>query len=258
MSKGSAQAWRYLFPGVAGMLLFVAFPLLFTMQIGFTNFSSNNLLSQERAREYLLEQTAPDQAGTLGFTLHPDGDEYGWCCSRCTNRKSSMILRAAPRSKRARSCRRRWPCVPRSRLSTRRCCRRSRQLPAQCTARPEGTARAPRRADAPGAEAARWRVLHYAGVREFGPVNPLWRANPDGSLTQLESGERYRPDMATGFFTGEKSGAQLQPGFKVNIGLGNYRRLFTDPDFRGPFLSIFGWTMVFASLTVLFFAQPSA
>jgi maltose/maltodextrin transport system permease protein len=58
--------------------------------------------------------------------------------------------------------------------------------------------------------------------------------------------------MDTGFFTGEKGGAQLQPGFKVGIGLGNYRRLFTDPDFRGPFFSIFGWTLAFATLTVLF------
>ena len=30
-------AWKYLFPGVAGMLVFVAFPLLYTVQIGFTN-----------------------------------------------------------------------------------------------------------------------------------------------------------------------------------------------------------------------------
>jgi maltose/maltodextrin transport system permease protein len=44
----------------------------------------------------------------------------------------------------------------------------------------------------------------------------------------------------------------MQPGFKVNIGFGNYRRLFTDPDFRGPFLAIFGWTVLFALLTVLF------
>ena len=35
-------AWKYLYPGVAGMLLFVAFPLLYTVQIGFTNYSSNN------------------------------------------------------------------------------------------------------------------------------------------------------------------------------------------------------------------------
>ena len=50
-------AWKYLFPGVAGMLVFVAFPLLYTVQIGFTNYSSNNLLAFERARAYLLDQT---------------------------------------------------------------------------------------------------------------------------------------------------------------------------------------------------------
>jgi ABC-type sugar transport system permease subunit len=56
---GAELAWKYLFPGVAGMLLFVAFPLLYTVQIGFTNYSSSNLLEEERARAYLLDQRWP-------------------------------------------------------------------------------------------------------------------------------------------------------------------------------------------------------
>ena len=43
------MAWRYLFPGVAAMLVFIAFPLLYTVGIGFTNYSSANLLSEDRA-----------------------------------------------------------------------------------------------------------------------------------------------------------------------------------------------------------------
>jgi hypothetical protein len=43
-------AYRYLFPGLAAMAVFVAFPLLYTAQIGFTNYSSSNLLSEERAK----------------------------------------------------------------------------------------------------------------------------------------------------------------------------------------------------------------
>src|SRR5207342_2456074 len=93
------------------------------------------------------------------------------------------------------------------------------------------------------------RELRYAGVHEFGVLSPVWRANAGGPLSPVASGERFVPDMKTGFFTGSKDGAQLQPGFKVGIGLANYRRLFTDPDFRGPFLSIFGWTLAFATLT---------
>jgi maltose/maltodextrin transport system permease protein len=247
------KAWPYLFPGVAGMLLFVAFPLVFTMQIGFTNFSSNNLLSLERARQYLLEQTAPDQAGTLGFTLHPDGGEY------------RLVLQPLHEAEDLEDPARR-ALIEAGTLVSPPLALRAAQPPEHTQMLPPDRASFQLNAplDLKALLAHRdvlmrlvlklpdGRVLRYAGVREFGPVNPLWRANPDGSLTQVESGEIYRPDMATGFFTGDKSGAQLQPGFKVNIGLGNYRRLFTDPDFRGPFLSIFGWTLTFATLTVLF------
>jgi maltose/maltodextrin transport system permease protein len=43
----------------------------------------------------------------------------------------------------------------------------------------------------------------------------------------------------------------MPPGFKVNIGWGNYTRMLGDANFRGPFFSIFIWTVVFAGLTVL-------
>ena len=71
-----AFAYRYLFPGLAGMALFVAFPLLYTVQIGFTNYSSSNLLGLERATAYLLEQSAPDEDQALAYTLHADGNEF--------------------------------------------------------------------------------------------------------------------------------------------------------------------------------------
>src|SRR5262245_53140819 len=73
-----AFAYRYLFPGLAGMVIFVAFPLLYTMQIGFTNYSSANLLTLQRVTEYLLEQAAPGEGEghAFGFTLHADGTDY--------------------------------------------------------------------------------------------------------------------------------------------------------------------------------------
>ena len=66
-------AWRYLFPGVAGMLLFVAFPLLYTVQIGFTNYSSANLLEFERAREFLLSQSITDEAQAYDVIVQSEG-----------------------------------------------------------------------------------------------------------------------------------------------------------------------------------------
>ncbi|NBU89661.1 MAG: hypothetical protein EBS16_10740, partial [Betaproteobacteria bacterium] len=62
-------AARYLFPGVLGMLVFVAFPLVYTVQIGFTNYSSSHLLDLERARAYLLDQVEVDASGAMVSSL---------------------------------------------------------------------------------------------------------------------------------------------------------------------------------------------
>ena len=70
-------------------------------------------------------------------------------------------------------------------------------------------------------------------------------------LTRLADGTTYRPNQKTGFFE-TTGGERLQPGFKVGVGFANYSRMLLDADFRGPFLSIFVWTVMFAGLTVLF------
>lgn len=45
-----AYARRYVYPGLAGMGLFVLFPLICTIAIAFTNYSSTNQLTFERAQ----------------------------------------------------------------------------------------------------------------------------------------------------------------------------------------------------------------
>jgi maltose/maltodextrin transport system permease protein len=94
-------------------------------------------------------------------------------------------------------------------------------------------------------------VLVYAGLREFAVFEPLWQAQTAGALKRLADGVVYQPNRDTGYFE-DAQGERLQPGFKVGVGFANYARLFGDADMRGPFVSIFIWTVVFAGLTVLF------
>ncbi|WP_375183610.1 ABC transporter permease subunit, partial [Marinobacter sp.] len=54
------------------------------------------------------------------------------------------------------------------------------------------------------------------------------------------------------FFSAAASGETLQPGYKVSVGWRNYARMVLDAEFRGPFLSIFSWTVIFSALTVAF------
>lgn len=233
----AALAWRYLFPGVVGMLLFVAFPLVYTMWIGFTNYSSTHLLSQARVKAYLLEQTVPDEEHSLEFTLHPAGNglrlvlaphdaasgaqRYVSAALKLKGDKAeTATMSALPADE---------PLAPA--LSTRDVLAHRDALMALKLAMPDQ------------------RTLGYTGVHEFGPSAAVWRANADGSLTRLDDQKTYVPNDAQGFYIAA-DGDRLQPGYKVAVGFANYARMLADQEFRGPFISIFVWTVVFAALSV--------
>ena len=251
----SSVAWKYLFPGIAGMLLFVAFPLVYTVQIGFTNYSASNLLAQDRARACLLDQTVADEALARPFTLHAEGS--GW----------RLLLGAVPAADGAAAATGEALVSPRLGLDLALDLALDSALKAAAAPTPvrmqplAGTvlgATLPLRAliSHRGAlttlalQLPDGTLIRYAGLREFGPITPLWRTEADGGLTQLATGTTYRANTATGFFE-TVQGERLQPGFKVAIGLANYSRMLFDADFRGPFVSIFIWTVLFAGLTVL-------
>jgi maltose/maltodextrin transport system permease protein len=92
--------------------------------------------------------------------------------------------------------------------------------------------------------------LELLGLREFAQLAPLYREQADGALVDALTGTAYRPDEATGFYT-SASGERLQPGYRVNVGLRHYARIFTEAQFRAPFLSVFAWTVAFAGLSVV-------
>ncbi len=234
-------AWKYLFPGVTGMLVFVAFPLLYTVQIGFTNYSSSNLLEENRARNYLLDQAVADEVQARAYSLHAEGAALRLKLLPPEGSNGQALLSppfnptvpapAAPlvmqplgttvlsEALHLRELIKLRPLLLQLQL----------QLPAD-----EGR-----------------RVIRYAGLREFGTIDALWKAGADGAITQLSSGTTFKPNRTSGFFESE-AGERIQPGFKVGIGFANYARMLFDADFRGPFVSIFIWTVVFAGLTVVF------
>ena len=232
-ASARSLAWKYLYPGVAGMLLFVAFPLLYTVQIGFTNYSSDHLLGEDRARTYLLNQHSFDESLLLGYTVHAvdDGlrlrltaaDGARWLTPVITPGaapEAPLALQSADGVD-----------LPAA-LAMRDVIARRGLLRGLQFVLPDGTR------------------LQYAGLREFGVREALWTAGDDGAVVDL-TGTVYAPNRETGYFENPR-GEHVQPGFKVGVGFANYQRMLLDADFRGPFVSIFVWTVTFAGLTVLF------
>ncbi len=226
-------ASRYLFPGIAAALVFVIFPMLYTIGIGFTNYSSTNLLDAARAKAYLLEESTQAAGSERAFSLHREGAAW-------------RVFLPAAEGKPA------WSSGP---------------LPLSGSAPQEVSLQEGRAPPTPavalsevvpllpGLRALTLRTpqgqhLNLATLREFAERQPVYSALPDGSLADQINKTTYRPDDRTGFFTSAE-GDRLQPGYRVGVGLAHYAQIFSEGRFREPFVSVFIWTVVFSALTVL-------
>lgn len=239
-SSARTYAWRYLFPGIAATLIFVVFPILYTMAIGFTNYSSKNLLTFERATRYLLDETHRAEGEAYAFSLHGDGREYR---GRLENEDASAVFVTAPLA-----LSRNTPLeVEAQALQT------SGVALADALPLKDVIALQPRLRELtikmPDGKAVR-----MTSLREFAPVEPLYEQRADGTLVNRESGTVLKANKATGFYE-TAAGERVAPGFRVGIGWDNYARIFTDKAFQEPFIRIFVWTVVFSALTVVFAAS---
>lgn len=230
-----AYAHRYIFPAVAGMLVFVIFPLLYTVGIGFTNYSGDNLLSFEQVQRYHLRQT--HVAGErYAFSLHQDAQ--GQLRIRVDKGEQGVFV-SAPLS---------GDPLDAEPLS----------LTPQTAAGEIGEALALREVIQRRAELEQWvlrggagELLRLYGLREVAAVKPLYRLQDDGALLNTKTGERLIADHDSGFYV-DAAGQRVAPGFTVYAGWSNFAKVLTDPKIRGPFVQIFIWTICFAALTVLF------
>ncbi|WP_027961371.1 maltose ABC transporter permease MalF [Halomonas halodenitrificans] len=237
--KRELMSHRYVFPALAGMGVFVIFPLLYTVGISFSNYSSSNLLSEERVRAQFLERTYQAEGSAFDFRLYREGERVRlyleaqgeetsiWAARLISeplvDSESGGSLAVHPAQS-----------PPAGEvLGMREVIAERERLQRLVLTTPEGV------------------ELRMAGLRHFAPILPRYTENPDGSLTDLRDGTRLTPDREHGFFV-DGEGERLTPGWPVAVGLDNYARVLLDPDVRGPFLAIFVWTFVFAGLTVLF------
>ncbi len=246
-TSSKTLAWRYLLPGVAGMLVFVALPLVYTVQIGFTNYSSAHLLEQNRARAYLLDQFEVEPQSVMHAELLRSPDSATGVRLRLSAQDAQDPARGS------------WITPPLALQAGVPWSGPALTVLAEDASSPSAHHHAlTLRETIALREALRTlrirmhdgRELSYTGVNEFAVAQPVWVGQAQGALLHRGSGQLYRPNVETGYFENAQ-GERILPGFKVGIGWDNYRRLLSDANIRGPFAAIFVWTVVFAGLTVL-------
>ncbi|WP_255611682.1 maltose ABC transporter permease MalF [Marinobacterium arenosum] len=230
-----AYAHRYVYPAVAGMGIFVIFPLLYTVGIGFTNYSASNLLDLERVQQYHLSQSYTLDGGRYPFKLYSAQDRYrlqlqqpgeGYLVSQpfaLTDAEVEKTLELHESN----------AAVGGEALKIRDVIKLKKPLQSLVLSLPDGG------------------QLRMSGLREFAARAPVYTLEADGSLRDNRSGERLTINHEKGFYQ-RADGELLSPGFVVTIGADNFLRVLTDDSIRGPFLQIFLWTLAFSAGTVLF------
>ncbi|WP_316685088.1 maltose ABC transporter permease MalF [Salmonella enterica] len=230
-------AWRYVYPGLAGMGLFVLFPLVCTIAIAFTNYSSTNQLTFERAQQVLMDRSY--QAGkTYNFGLYPAGDEWQLALTDGETGKH-YLSDAFSFGGEQKLQLKETDALPGGERANLRIITQNRLALNQITAvLPDES-----------------KVI-MSSLRQFSGTRPLYTLADDGLLTNNQSGVKYRPNNDSGYYQsinadGSWGDEKLSPGYTVTIGAKNFTRVFTDEGIQKPFFAIFVWTVVFSVLTVV-------
>ncbi|PWI32667.1 maltose ABC transporter permease MalF [Vibrio albus] len=230
-------AHRYIYPGMAGMILFILFPLLYTVNLAFTNYSAKNQLELGRAQQVLLDRTY--QSGeSYPFTLYQTEAGY-----RLVITKGEQVL--ATREVQLDSLTEAdldlspVPSVDGEKAQIKTIIKNRSVLSDLNLRTPDGS------------------VIRMSGLRKFASVVPLYTLQADGkTLINNKTGETLMPNMAVGYYqpvddTGAFIGNTISPGFIVNVATANFERVWQDEGIQEPFIAIFIWTIVFSLLTVV-------
>ncbi|MDU8923632.1 maltose ABC transporter permease MalF [Pasteurellaceae bacterium LIM206] len=238
-SNKNTYAWRYVYPGVMGMGIFILFPLIATIAIAFTNYSGTHQLAFERAVGVLTEQRyfAGDK---FDFKLYPQ-ESNAWKIV-LENKNTGQYFAAdnlhfgdASAALKEVSASPADAAAPLKVITQNRTALQKLKL-----ILPDSN------------------ELTMSSLRQFSEQRPRYSYDDGtGNLRNNETGKLYRPNNEIGYFQqvdqdGNWLTETIEPGYTVTTGFTNFVRIFTDEGIQKPFVQIFIWTVVFSVLTVVF------
>lgn len=242
LKKGYPFRWMAI--GLAFMLVFVIYPIFFTLYIAFTNYGDGHLLTKEQALAQIENATylpATGKSYDWAAFKSDDGKYALWLTDRSTGetflaKPDEEIQQAKPGDPGVGEADAKG--VPQSiegytRLNT-LLAAADKQLPniKFGLAGEEGMS-----------------TVQVRSPNEAAELQTRYLYDKDAdTLTDQETGRVYYDKE--GIFT-STDGRTVQPGFRANIGWKNFINFFTSPALRGPILRILIWNFIFPLVSVI-------
>ena len=220
--------WRFVFPGVAAISIFIVLPVFYTSGIGFTNYSATNILPFERVQQLHLDKMVKDPASARPFSLTEDLRLYFPAHEGRGALSTAPIAQAVDGELVAEAFDGSEPAL----LKVRDVIKNRALLQTLSVALPEGG------------------VLTMDGLREFAASAPFYTVSDNDVLVGAD-GTKLTPNHEKGFYQDE-AGELVTPGWPVGVGFSNFTKVLFSDGIRQPMLEIFIWTCVFAFLSMVF------
>jgi ABC-type sugar transport system permease subunit len=231
-----AYPFRYMVPGLVFLVLFMLYPIGYTVYLTLTNFQIGNIGSQEQAIDFLTSESyiVPEDAETLQLEVYRNAvDEL-------------LFFTVSPGGEQ---------CVGAPRL-------RSEEPGDPAACEPFGGT-VPEQIDD-------FTLIPSLGRLQLGDLSDFVVDLPDGqaqvvtTTTALVAIPKYAYDTARGVLVDNLNnvvcepfegnfvcdGQAINPGWREVIGGDNYADVATDPRVRGPLFRVFAWNLAFAFLAV--------
>lgn len=231
---------KFLIPGTVFLIAFQIVPIAYNVNIAFTNWSTGHVLTKAEAIDAIAVQSLAPPADGKSYVMAPARDEDGEIVLVLVDEASGETF-----------------------VGTREGLEPIPQESVQLT--DVGTI-----ASAEGYELVQGpelltldRLLQgftvptqgNAAIRPEGlevalELEPTLRYDAAGNTYVRIADNTVFSDNGRGSFVAA-NGEELEPGWRVGVGSGNFSRILRDPLIRGPFLRVFVWTFAFAFLTVM-------
>jgi arabinogalactan oligomer / maltooligosaccharide transport system permease protein len=231
---------KFIVPGTVFLLAFQVVPILYTIEIAFTNYSTGHVISKSDAIHAIKINSLQPPANGRQFEMAPARDSSGHLVLILHDDASGAVYVGTKKG---------LTPLPKTDVKVDSNGEPTAAKGYKLITGPElFTLDAPLRAlTVPTHGDA---AIQAQGVSQAVELEPTLRYEPKrDEFVRISDGTVFR-DNGKGSFV-SAAGEELEPGWKAYVGTRNFDKLIHDPLYRTPFLKVFVWTFVYATLVVL-------
>ena len=241
------RAWttpaKFLVPGTVFLIAFQIVPIVYTITVAFSNYSTGHVVNKADAVQAIKQNSLQPPANGRQYAMTPARDPAGKLVMILHDDSSGAVFVGTTKG-----------LTPLPKADVKVSPDTGQPIAAKGYALIKGAAlftldaqlqnfAIPTRGGA---------AIQPQGVSQAVELRPTLRydARKD-EFVRIDDGAVFG-DNGRGSFVAVKNPAnELEPGWKTYTGFHNFGKLATNPLYRNPFIRVFVWTIVFATMTVL-------